>query len=135
MFEFFYSLEFTVHQFHGVMSIQFRTNKAPRSPVSVVLLWDMSYLLFELAFSNRSLHALWVYDPVVRIGLRSRLDKIDLNGKYRSLTLCSSTHIVVHEERCDKLLDFKKGDVLAQTTSCPGPELVQSDIERTREVG
>jgi hypothetical protein len=42
-------------------------NKAPRSPVSVVLLWDMSYLLFGLAFSNRRLHALWVYNPVVRI--------------------------------------------------------------------
>lgn len=117
------------------MSVKFGTNKAPRGPVSVVLLWDMSDLLFELAFSNRRLHALWVYDPVVWIGLRSRLDKIDLNRKYRSLILCSSTHIVVHEERRDKLLDFKKGDVLAQTTSCPGPELVQSDIERTSEVG
>lgn len=117
-------------QSHGVISIPFGTSKAT-SLVSEILLWGMSYLVFEVAFSNRRLHALWVYDPVVGIGLRSRLDKIDLNRKYRSLTLCSSTHIVVHEERCDKLLDFKKGNVLAQTTSCPGPELLQSDIGRT----
>jgi hypothetical protein len=114
---------------------QFRTNKASRGPVSVVLLWAMFYLLFKLAFPNRRPNALWVYDPVVRIGLRSRLDKIDLNRKYKPPTLCIGTHIVVHKESGDKLLDFKKGDVLAQTTSCPGPELVQSDIERTRKVG